>query len=61
MHEARTMLARRDNRKMKVVPVRLQQGDLDMPAEFRDPQYLGRWKYPDWGTLVGSIIQSIGG
>jgi hypothetical protein len=31
------MLSRRDARKMKVVPVKLRQGDLTIPVEFGDP------------------------
>lgn len=61
LHEARGMLARRDSREMKLVPVKLQQGELEMPAEFGDMQYLRRWTYPNPGALVESIIHAIDG
>jgi hypothetical protein len=60
LHEARAMLARRDRGEMKVVPVKLHQGKLEMPAEFDDVQYLRKWLYPDPAALVDSIIQAIG-
>jgi hypothetical protein len=58
-HEAREMLSRRDARKMKVVPVKLRQGDLTIPVEFGEMQYLRMWEYRDPGSLVDIIIQSI--
>jgi hypothetical protein len=53
------MLSRRDARKMKVVPVKLRQGDLTIPVEFGEMQYLRMWEYRDPGSLVDIIIQSI--
>ncbi len=43
------MLSRRDARKMKVVPVKLRQGDLTIPVEFGEMQYLRMWEYRDRG------------
>jgi hypothetical protein len=61
LHEAREMLARRDSRekKMRLVPVKLQQGALEIPPGFGDIQYLRSWEYPNAAALVNSIIQSI--
>ena len=61
LHEARVMLARLDSREMKLVPVKLRDETLEMPAEFSSIQYLRRWTYSDWGTLVDAIIHAIDG
>jgi hypothetical protein len=58
-HAAREMLSRRDARKMKVVPVKLRQGDLTIAVEFGEMQYLRMWEYRDPGSLVDTIIRSI--
>jgi large subunit ribosomal protein L21 len=44
---AREILSRRDARKMKVMPIKLRQGDLTIPVEFGEMQYLRMWEYRD--------------
>jgi TIR domain len=39
-HEARAMVARRDNRAMQVIPVKVTSEKLELPAYLEDPQYL---------------------
>jgi hypothetical protein len=61
LHEGREMLARRDGGDMKVVPIKLREGDLDIPVEFGHIQYLRFWEHPDVDELVKFIVQAIGG
>jgi hypothetical protein len=42
-HEARQIVAARDNKKMKLLPVKLEPGDLKLPPWLQDTQYLRLW------------------
>jgi len=61
LHEAHQMLARRNQSGMKVVPIKLQSGALEMPEEFGEMQYLRWWDHANEEALVNSIVKSIGG
>jgi hypothetical protein len=54
------MLARRDGGDMKVIPIKLREGDLDIPVQFGHLQYLRFWEHPDVDELVKLVIGAIG-
>ena len=55
-HEAREIIALADNRKLKVVPVKLRDGPLDLPTWMRDIQYLRGWEYTSAGALAEKVV-----
>jgi hypothetical protein len=59
-HEAREIIARADNRQLKVVPVKLRDGPLELPNWMRDIQYLRGWEYTSAEALAEKIVAAYG-
>ena len=59
-HEAREIVARADNRQLKVVPVKLRDGPLELPSWMRDIQYLRGWEYTSAEALAEKIVAAYG-
>ena len=55
-HEAREIIALADNRKIRVVPVKLRDGPLELPTWMRDIQYLRGWEYASAEVLAAMIV-----
>ena len=55
-HEAREIVALADNRKLRVVPVKLRDGLIEIPTWMRDIQYLRGWEYTSAEALAGKIV-----
>ena len=55
-HEAREIIAMADNRKIRVVPVKLRDGPLETPTWMRDIQYLRGWEYASAEALAATIV-----
>lgn len=55
-HEAREIIALADSRKIRVVPVKLRDGPLELPAWMRDIQYLRGWEYASAEVLATMIV-----
>jgi len=58
MHEAREIIATADNRNLRVVPVKLREGELELPPLMRDMQYLRGWEYPDAKLLAQRVVMA---
>ena len=59
-HELQEMVARRDNGKMQVFPVKLRRADqVEIPHELSNIQYARRWEYPTADELVRWIATNI--
>jgi hypothetical protein len=58
LHEAREMVSRMDLKKMSVLPVKLRQEELVLPAWANSFQYARYWEYPEVGALVEWLIES---
>jgi hypothetical protein len=55
-HEAREIMALADSRKIRVVPVKLRDGPLELPSWMRDIQYLRGWEYAAPEVLTAKIV-----
>jgi TIR domain len=58
-HEADEMIARRDNGKMQVIPIKLGAGELELPPLLRSTQYLRAWEYDDARGVVADVIRAV--
>jgi hypothetical protein len=60
LHELREMVARRDNGRMQVFPIRLRRTDkVQIPHELGDTQYARLWEYANLEELVRWIATNI--
>lgn len=59
MHEAQEIVARRDEKKMILVPVKLHDEPLEMPSWMSNVQYLRYWTSTNADAFVERIIESI--
>lgn len=57
LHEAREMIARRDSQNMKVLPIKLRKGDVELPPWIGSIQYLRYSDYPKVEDVVKDIIR----
>lgn len=57
--EARIMNNLRNQKKMAMVPIRISEEKLKMPAWLADLQYLRLYQYADTGAAVDGILQSL--
>lgn len=55
-HEAREIVALADNRKIRLVPVKLHDGPLELPSWMGDIQYLRGWEYASAEALTQRIV-----
>ncbi len=55
-HEARSVIAAHDAKKLTVVPVKLAREDLTLPPYLTDIQYIRAWEHPDANGIVDRII-----
>jgi len=58
-HEGMKMVEERDAGRVKVIPVKLIEGPLDLPPWISSDQYLRLWEYSDMGAAVSDIIASL--
>lgn len=60
LHELREMVARRDNKGMRIFPIKLRSTDkFDLPAELGDTQYARLSDYPTPDKLIDWISQNV--
>lgn len=56
-HEARSVIAARDEGKMTVVPIKLGREEMASPPWLTDIQYLRAWEHPDPNAIVERIVK----
>lgn len=59
-HEARHLVALADSRKLRLVPVKIKAGDLELPSWMQDLQYLRGWEYGSPEALAERIVAALG-
>jgi hypothetical protein len=50
------MIALRDSGDLTILPIKLNQAPLDVPAELKSTQYLRRWEFDDDTELIEKIV-----
>jgi hypothetical protein len=55
-HEYVDMIALRDSGDLTILPIKLNQAPLDVPAELKSTQYLRRWEFDDDTELIEKIV-----
>ena len=58
-HEAEDMVARRDAGAMQIIPVKLTEDPLPLPAFLQNIQYLKGWEYQSPDDLVAELVRLI--
>jgi len=59
-HELRQIIALRDSKKIKVLPIKLyKNADLKIPNFAQDLQYIRYWEYEDSSEIINSAIRII--
>lgn len=57
-HEARQMMALADGGKLRVMPVKIKEGPLELPSWMQDVQYVRGWEYSTPEQLVDRIVSA---
>lgn len=60
LHEARQMVGLADAGKLRLLPVKIKEGSLELPTWMQDIQYLRGWEYASSEELVGKIVAVYG-
>ena len=61
MHEARQMTALADADKLRLIPVKIKEAQLELPTWIQDVQYVRAWEYPTTEQLADKIVSAYSG